>query len=37
MIILAFGAIGYISAGLIGIAIGVLIGVVVEFVWKIIE
>jgi tetrahydromethanopterin S-methyltransferase subunit F len=37
MIILALGAIGYMSAGFMGIAIGILIGVVVEFVWKIIE
>ena len=37
MIILSLGAIGYISAGLTGIAIGVLIGVVVEIVWKIIK
>jgi tetrahydromethanopterin S-methyltransferase subunit F len=37
MIILALGAIGYISAGFMGIAIGVLIGVVVEFVWKLIK
>ena len=37
MFILALGAIGYISAGFMGIAIGVLIGVVVEFIWKLIE
>jgi tetrahydromethanopterin S-methyltransferase subunit F len=37
MIILALGAIGYMSAGFMGIAIGVLIGVVVEFVWKLIK
>jgi hypothetical protein len=37
MIILALGAIGYISAGLMGIAIGVLIGCVVEFIWKFIN
>jgi hypothetical protein len=41
MIILALGAIGYISAGLMGIATGVLIGilivVVVKFVQKLIE
>jgi hypothetical protein len=32
MFILALGAIGYISAGFMGVAIGVLIGVVAEFV-----
>jgi tetrahydromethanopterin S-methyltransferase subunit F len=37
MFILALGAIGYISAGFMGVAIGVLIGVVVEFVWKLIK
>jgi uncharacterized membrane protein YccC len=37
MIILALGAIGYMFAGFMGIAIGVLIGCVVEFVWKLIE
>jgi tetrahydromethanopterin S-methyltransferase subunit F len=37
MLILALGAIGYMSAGFMGIAIGVLIGVVAEFVWKLIE
>jgi tetrahydromethanopterin S-methyltransferase subunit F len=37
MFILALGAIGYISAGFMGIAIGVLIGVAAEFVWKLIE
>jgi tetrahydromethanopterin S-methyltransferase subunit F len=37
MFILALSAIGYISAGFMGVAIGVLIGVVVEFVWKLIE
>jgi hypothetical protein len=37
MFILALGAIGYISAGFMGVAIGVLIGCVVEFVWKLIE
>ena len=37
MIILALGAIGYMSAGFMGIAIGVLIGVVAEFAWKLIE
>jgi tetrahydromethanopterin S-methyltransferase subunit F len=37
MFILALGAIGYMSAGFMGVAIGVLIGVVVEFIWKLIE
>jgi hypothetical protein len=37
MLILALGAIGYIFAGFMGIAIGVLIGVVAEFIWKLIE
>ena len=37
MIILALGAIGYMSAGFMGIAIGVLIGVVAEFIWKLIK
>jgi hypothetical protein len=37
MLILALGAIGYMSAGFMGVAIAVLIGVVVEFVWKLIE
>ena len=37
MIILALGAIGYISAGLMGIAIGVLIGVVVRLSWWLVK
>jgi hypothetical protein len=37
MLILALGAIGYISAGFMGVAIGVLIGVSAEFVWKLIK
>jgi tetrahydromethanopterin S-methyltransferase subunit F len=37
MLILALGAIGYISAGFMGIAIGVLIGCVVEFIWQFIN
>ena len=37
MFILALGAIGYMSAGFMGVAIGVLIGVVVEFIWKLIK
>jgi tetrahydromethanopterin S-methyltransferase subunit F len=37
MLILALGAIGYISAGFMGIAIGVLIGVVAEFVWRVVK
>ena len=37
MLILALGAIGYISAGFLGVAIGVLIGVAAEFVCKLIE
>jgi hypothetical protein len=34
MLILILGAIGYIAAGFIGVAIGVLIGAVAEFIWQ---
>jgi|GEM_PF-4753317 len=37
MIFLIFGAIGYLVAGFMGVAIGVIIACVTEFVWRVIR
>ena len=33
MIYLLFGAIGFLAAGFTGVAIGVIVAVVIEFIW----
>lgn len=37
MIYLLFGAIGFLAAGFSGVAIGVIVAVVVEFIWAVIR
>jgi len=37
MIYLLFGAIGFLAAGFTGVAIGVIVAFVVEFIWSVIR
>ena len=36
MIYLLFGAIGFLAAGFTGVAIGVIVAVVIEFIWAVV-
>ena len=37
MIYLLFGAIGFLAAGFSGVAIGVIVAIVVEFIWAVVR
>ena len=37
MIYLLFGAIGFLAAGLTGVAIGVIVAFVIEFIWAVVR
>tara|TARA_R110000782_G_scaffold252820_1_gene340736 strand:- start:242 stop:355 length:114 start_codon:yes stop_codon:yes gene_type:complete len=37
MIYLLFGAIGFLAAGFTGVAIGVIVAVVIEFIWEVVR
>ena len=37
MIYLLFGAIGFLAAGFTGVAIGVIVAVVIEFIWAVVR
>jgi len=37
MIYLLFGAIGFLAAGFTGVAIGVIVAIVIEFIWAVVR